>query len=80
MFHFFLEWFGIYIILYFQFREFCAMVRKIYIYPKEEIQKMSPGTLSSKNEENQSGSEGADAKDVKCLPPQKFNYENGLDA
>jgi len=25
------------------------MVRSIYIYPKEKIQKMSPGTLSSKN-------------------------------
>lgn len=42
---------------YIQFREFCAMVRKIYIYPKEEIQKMSPGTLGSTNEENQSASE-----------------------
>jgi len=42
------------------------MVRKIYIYPKEEIQKMSPGTLSSKNEENQSVSEGADAQEIKC--------------
>ncbi|XP_047156366.1 auxin response factor 2A-like isoform X1 [Vigna umbellata] len=61
-------------------QEFCAMVRKIYIYPKEEIQKMSPGTLSSKNEENLSGSEGADAKDVKRLPLQKFNYEYCLDA
>lgn len=47
-------------------QEFCAMVRKIYIYPKEEIQKMSPGTLSSRNEENQSASEAADAK-VECL-------------
>ncbi|XP_020233544.1 auxin response factor 2B [Cajanus cajan] len=47
-------------------QEFVAMVRKIYIYPKEEIQKMSPGTLSSKNEENQSANEGADAQDVKC--------------
>ncbi|KAJ1411886.1 UVR domain [Sesbania bispinosa] len=45
-------------------QEFCAMVRKIYIYPKEEIQKMSPGTLSSKNEENQSVSEGADAQEL----------------
>ncbi|XP_061372331.1 auxin response factor 2B-like [Gastrolobium bilobum] len=47
-------------------QEFCAMVRKIYIYPKEEIQKMSPGTLSSKNEENQSASEGVDAQEIKC--------------
>ena len=44
------------------------MVRKIYIYPEEEIQKMSPGTLSSKNDDNQSASKGADAKEVKCLP------------
>ncbi|KAK7399279.1 hypothetical protein VNO78_10459 [Psophocarpus tetragonolobus] len=48
-------------------QEFVAMVRKIYIYPKEEIQKMSPGTLSSKNEENQSASEGLDAQEIKCL-------------
>ncbi|QCD84958.1 auxin response factor 2B [Vigna unguiculata] len=48
-------------------QEFVAMVRKIYIYPKEEIQKMSPGTLSSKNEDNQSGSEGADGQqENKC--------------
>ncbi|KAF7834043.1 Auxin response factor 2 [Senna tora] len=46
--------------------EFCAMVRKMYIYPKEEIQKMSPGTLSSRIEENHLVSEGADAKEVKC--------------
>ncbi|CAL0319839.1 unnamed protein product [Lupinus luteus] len=26
--------------------EFCAMACKMYIYPKEEIQKMTPGTLS----------------------------------
>ena len=42
------------------------MVRKIYVCPKEEIQKMIPGTLSSKNEENQSASEGADAQEIKC--------------
>ncbi|XP_045823305.1 auxin response factor 2B [Trifolium pratense] len=45
-------------------QEFCSMVRKIYIYPKEEIQKMSPGTLSSKNEENHSATEG-DAQETK---------------
>ncbi|KAL2347099.1 hypothetical protein Fmac_001099 [Flemingia macrophylla] len=63
-------------------QEFCAMVRKIYIYPKEEIQKMSPGTLSSRNEDHQqvSAGEGADAKDAKCQPHQKFSSENGLDA
>ncbi|CAL5214705.1 unnamed protein product [Lathyrus oleraceus] len=47
-------------------QEFCAMVRKIYIYPKEEIQKMSPGTLSSKNEENHSATEGGEAQETKC--------------
>ncbi|XP_061347394.1 auxin response factor 2A-like [Gastrolobium bilobum] len=61
-------------------QEFCAMVRKIYIYPKEEIQKMSPGALSSKIEENQSASEGGDAKEVKCQLHQKLNSENGFDA
>ncbi|XP_019463463.1 PREDICTED: auxin response factor 2-like isoform X2 [Lupinus angustifolius] len=35
--------------------EFCAMVCKMYIYPKEEIQKMNPGALGSKNKENHSG-------------------------
>ncbi|XP_027357469.1 auxin response factor 2A-like [Abrus precatorius] len=61
-------------------QEFCGMVRKIFIYPKEEIQKMSPGTLGSKNEENQSASEGADAQDIKCQPQQELNSDNGLDA
>ncbi|CAL0325260.1 unnamed protein product [Lupinus luteus] len=49
--------------------EFCAMVCKMFIYPKEEIQKMDHGALSSKNEENQSGSEGADAPAIKYQPP-----------
>ncbi|GAU25476.1 hypothetical protein TSUD_71300 [Trifolium subterraneum] len=51
-------------------QEFCSMVRKIYIYPKEEIQKMSPGTLSSKNEENHSATEGTDAQETKSQPNQ----------
>lgn len=42
------------------------MVRKIYIYPKEEIQKMSPGTLSSKNEENHSATDGGEVQETKC--------------
>lgn len=29
---------------------------------------MSPGTLSSKNEGNQSASEGADTQEIKCQP------------
>nr|QDX18293.1 auxin response factor 2-like isoform X2 [Cymbidium sinense] len=28
-------------------QEFCSMVRKIYIYTKEEVQKMNPGTLNA---------------------------------
>ncbi|OIV97014.1 hypothetical protein TanjilG_03588 [Lupinus angustifolius] len=59
-------------------QEFCAMVHKIYIYPKEEIQKMSPGTLSSKNEDNYSASECAEAKEVKGQLNQKLNSESGL--
>ncbi|GLT39932.1 hypothetical protein SLA2020_140970 [Shorea laevis] len=47
-------------------QEFCAMVRKIYIYTREEVQKMNPGTLSSRSEENPAGVESGDAKEVKC--------------
>lgn len=31
--------------------EFCVMVRKIFIYTREEVQQMNPGTLNSKSEE-----------------------------
>ncbi|CAL0319806.1 unnamed protein product [Lupinus luteus] len=58
-------------------QEFCAMVHKIYIYPKEEIQKMSPGTLSSKNEDNHSASVCAEAKEVKDQLNPKLNSESG---
>ncbi|GMH16712.1 hypothetical protein Nepgr_018553 [Nepenthes gracilis] len=44
--------------------EFRGMVRKIFIYTKEEVQKMSPGTLSSKSEENPLGSGYSNAKEV----------------
>lgn len=43
--------------------EFCAMVRKIFIYTREEVQKMAPGTLSSKVDENASV-EGGEGKEV----------------
>nr|WAK98323.1 ARF2 protein [Paeonia lactiflora] len=33
-------------------QEFCGMVRKIFIYTREEVQRMNPGTLDSKVEEN----------------------------
>ncbi|KAA8542056.1 hypothetical protein F0562_023208 [Nyssa sinensis] len=58
-------------------QEFCSMVRKIFIYTKEEVQRMNPGTLSSKGEENSSVVEGMDAKEVKDLPlPSASIQEN----
>lgn len=57
-------------------QEFCVMVRKIYIYTREEIQRMNPGTLNPKGEESSSGAaEGIDATESKNLLPS-FNYEN----
>ena len=44
------------------------MVRKIFIYTKEEVQKMNPSTLNSKAGENQLVAEGGDAKEVKSQP------------
>ncbi|KAG1370206.1 auxin response factor 23 [Cocos nucifera] len=32
--------------------EFCSMVRKIFIYTREEVQRMNPGTLNSRVEES----------------------------
>lgn len=43
------------------------MVRKIFIYTKDEVQQMNPGTLNSKGEDNSSVAEGYDAKAVKNL-------------
>ncbi|XP_055825060.1 auxin response factor 2B [Solanum dulcamara] len=48
-------------------QEFCGMVRKIFIYTKEEVQRMNPGTLNSKGEDNSSVAEGSEAKEVKNL-------------
>ncbi|KAF9623015.1 hypothetical protein IFM89_035996 [Coptis chinensis] len=33
-------------------QEFCSMVRKIFIYTREEVQKMNPGALNSRVDEN----------------------------
>ena len=45
------------------------MVRKIYIYTKEEVQKMTPRKLNPRSEENPPTTEGMDSKEVKqCLP------------
>lgn len=58
-------------------QEFCGMVRKIYIYTKEEVQKMAPRTLNSRSEENPAAAEGADSKDVKqSLPSSTSNAES----
>lgn len=44
------------------------MVRKILILTKEEVQRMSPGSLNSKGEETPSVAEGLEAKELKNLP------------
>nr|XP_043608784.1 auxin response factor 2A-like [Erigeron canadensis] len=44
-------------------QEFCAMVRKIFIYTREEVQRMNPGTLNSRDEDISSAAEGMDEKD-----------------
>ncbi|XP_057459290.1 auxin response factor 2B-like isoform X2 [Actinidia eriantha] len=49
--------------------EFCGMARKVYIYTREEVKRMLPGTLSSKNEENSLVGEGNDDKDAKNVIP-----------
>lgn len=47
-------------------REFCGMVRKIFIYTREEVQKMNPaGSLNLKRDENPSVGEGEEAKEIK---------------
>ncbi|XP_071686356.1 auxin response factor 2A-like [Rutidosis leptorrhynchoides] len=42
--------------------EFCGMVRKIYIYTREEVQRMNLGTINSRGEDNSSVAEGVDAR------------------
>lgn len=49
-------------------REFCAMVIKIYIYTKEEVQRMNIGSLNSRGEETSSVAEGVDCVDTRTLP------------
>ncbi|XAR50383.1 hypothetical protein NMG60_11004688 [Bertholletia excelsa] len=44
--------------------EFCAMVRKIFIYTREEVQRMNPGALNSRSEENLTG-DGTDEKETR---------------
>ncbi|KAJ8752611.1 hypothetical protein K2173_005500 [Erythroxylum novogranatense] len=46
-------------------QEFVGMVRKIFIYTKDEVQKMNPGTLNSKCNDNLLDPDDMDAKEVK---------------
>ncbi|KDP22546.1 hypothetical protein JCGZ_26377 [Jatropha curcas] len=58
-------------------QEFVGMARKIFIYTREEVQKMNPGTLNSKGDENLLEVDGVDAKEVKRLPlPSAHSTEN----
>lgn len=45
--------------------EFVGMVRKIFIYTREEVQKMKPGNLNLKAEQNLPFEEGMDVEEVK---------------
>ncbi|KAE8661707.1 Auxin response factor 23 [Hibiscus syriacus] len=47
-------------------QEFCAMVRKIGIYTREEVQKMKPGSMSSKGEDNSVSAGGLDGMEMIC--------------
>lgn len=57
-------------------QEFCAMVRKIFIYTREEVRRMTPGTLSSKGDEITSAPEGLDAKEAMNNLPSSSHPEN----
>ncbi|XP_052175555.1 LOW QUALITY PROTEIN: auxin response factor 2A-like [Diospyros lotus] len=50
-------------------QEFVGMVRKIFIFTREEVQRMNPGScLSMKSEENSLNAEGMDETEVRILP------------
>lgn len=46
-------------------QEFCGIVRKIFIYTREEVQRMNPGTLNSRDDDTSSVAEGMDEKDTR---------------
>ncbi|CAD5177622.1 unnamed protein product [Musa acuminata subsp. malaccensis] len=65
--------------------EFCNMVRKIYIYTREEVQRMNPGTLNSRVEESPAVSEERISGKETKRPVPTANSENsegcpGVDA
>ncbi|CAN6472455.1 unnamed protein product [Victoria cruziana] len=47
-------------------QEFCSMVRKIFIYTREEVQKMSPGSINAKVEESSAAEGRTTVRDPKC--------------
>ncbi|CAL9161221.1 unnamed protein product [Musa hybrid cultivar] len=56
--------------------EFCNMVRKIYIYTREEVQIMNPGTLNSRLEESPATSEENSSGKETNGPVHGTNREN----
>ncbi|KAK1436752.1 hypothetical protein QVD17_02534 [Tagetes erecta] len=49
-------------------QEFCGMVRKIFIYTREEVQRMNLGTSNSRGEDDSSVAEGVDGRDTRTVP------------
>ncbi|KAI7746871.1 hypothetical protein M8C21_022249, partial [Ambrosia artemisiifolia] len=49
-------------------QEFCGIVRKICIYTREDVQRMKPGTLNSRGEDNSSVAEGVCGRDTGAIP------------
>lgn len=45
------------------------MVRKIFIYTKEDVQRMDPKRLNPSGEESSLAAEGMNARETKNLPP-----------
>jgi hypothetical protein len=59
--------------------EFCNIVHKIFIYTREEVQRMNPGALNSRSEESPANSmeRGSAAREVRgCLSTSSLNSEN----
>ncbi|CAL4906758.1 unnamed protein product [Urochloa decumbens] len=60
-------------------KEFCNMVHKMFIYTREEVERMNPGALSSRSEETLSDSQGRGlgSKEPQGGPPtSSLNSEN----
>lgn len=49
------------------------MVRKIFIYTREEVQRMNPKALNSRSEENSLVGEGMDEKEMRNLQPSSVS-------